>query len=68
MTVGSSVSAYNVGQRVTDPQTGKLGKVVFISPVTKRVYVEFGRTSESWVTYSVEQLSARGDLFGPLEI
>lgn len=53
------------GKRVTCPGTGKIGKVVFISPVNKRVYVEFDR-SFPWITYRAEQLRIGGDLFAPL--
>lgn len=55
-----------VSDRITCPGTGKRGKVVFISPVNKRIYVEFDRALP-WVTYAPEQLVQRGgDLFGAL--
>lgn len=59
-------SVMKVGNRVTCPVTGKTGKLVFISPVNGRYYVEFDRKIP-FVTYPPGMLLQRGgDLFGPL--
>lgn len=56
---------YKIKQPVTNPRTGQIGRVVFVSPVNGRIYVEYGRTSESWVSYAPHEL---GDLFAPVPV
>lgn len=58
------MTQFRVRQTVSDPETGKVGRVVFISPVTGQIYVEYGRDASSWIMYPPEQLSS--NLFAPV--
>lgn len=73
-----TIVPYKVKDRVRCPSTGKAGRVVFISPVNNRIYVEYDR-SLPFITYPPDfdfavasaRLSAHnalrgGDLFAPL--
>lgn len=53
-----------IGKRLTAPD-GRVGKLVFISPVNGRYYLEFDR-SFPWITFTRDQLFRSGDLFAPI--
>lgn len=53
-----------IGKRLKAPD-GRTGKLVFISPVNGRYYLEFNRTLP-WITFSHSQLFSRHDLFAPI--
>lgn len=54
-----------VSDRITCPYTGKRGKVVFVSPVNERIYVEYDRELP-FVTYPKSAFKVTDDLFGDL--